>query len=198
MEYCKHCTASFYVCSGHLSHQADSVSHCAFCGGSLGSRTEEKSKRHRGKGQVGGRERQSRSRTLEGNGCLVSRILRLSLRSTGLPHTVRRLPHVLTFLSARKTKVISAQIQQALNQTGRSHRAEGFCLGSLHKSLFRFRLERQCSFCRPNVNADAGTRGCWRVSGGAPRPCSSGFASPWKGGAPPHTTPRRLYPQHGP
>ncbi|MPC27290.1 hypothetical protein E2C01_020458 [Portunus trituberculatus] len=34
-------------------------------------RTEEKSKRHRGKGQVGGRERQSRSRTLEGNGWLA-------------------------------------------------------------------------------------------------------------------------------
>lgn len=37
-------------------------------------------------------------------------------------------------LSARETKMNAAQIQQALNQTERSHRTVRFCLGSLHRA----------------------------------------------------------------
>lgn len=200
MEYCKHCTASFYVCSGHLSHQADSVSHCAFCGGSLGSRTEEKSKRHRGKGQGGGRERQSRSRTLEGNGCLVSRILRLSLRSTGLPHTVRLLPHVSNCLSARKRKRYRGPDTTSPEPDRKEPRGRGILSRLAAQSLFRFRLRRRRFTLLPQHEHGRWGERLPGVSGEATRlgPATQG-CSCRRGGreSPPHTTPKRLFPSLG-
>lgn len=101
-------------------------------------------------------------------------------------------------LSARETKMNAAQIQQALNQTERSHRTE-MCLGSLHRACYHSGWGGRGT-AAPSVNVDAGERGCrawcWTRRRDAARllraVCRRGWSDP------PHTTPRRLYPQRGP
>ena len=61
-------------------------------------------------------------------------------------------------LSARETKVNAAQIQQALNQTERSHKT-GILFRLAAQSLLRFRLGKPRNG-HSNVNVNARARGC--------------------------------------
>lgn len=101
-------------------------------------------------------------------------------------------------LICQENKDIAAQLQ-ALNQTERSHMAEGFCLGSLHRACSGSGWGGEGLLCRPIVNADAGARGCRACQATRRGPATQG-CSCRRGGreSSPHTTPKRLFPQPGP